>query len=292
MNTVEYCQSQSLSAILTILKNILSIIHIIVPILLIISLIIQITKLVANPEDKKKFNKLKNTVLSIIIIFFIPTLVNTVMNMIGSDLEIGRCWNDKPKMQESSQYVDPYEEEKNNSILTDDEYEKGVQKESKEASTNQTTSQSSSISANNYSTLLASMTTPGKDEIKQKASSLGFSEEYIIIVIGTTQREGYSKDPYLYYGWASAMLNQKVSLSTMQGWDPYHSGDANYYSWSNIKEGYNNASSDVLKSVYLAVTNRNTKIIECNGMYSTTPSEYNCIYTSPIYHNISIYERK
>ena len=77
----------------------------------------------------------------------------------------------------------------------------------------------------------------------------------------------------------------------MQGWDPGHSGESNYYSQTNINKGYNSASDDVLKSVYLALTERNTKIVECNGMYSTTPSSYNLLYKSPVY-NCSIYEKK
>ncbi len=135
------------------------------------------------------------------------------------------------------------------------------------------------------------MKTPSKSEIEQKASSLGISSDYLKIIIGTTAREGYVNDPYLYYGWASAMINVPVSLEQMQGWDPYHSGDANYYSWTNIINGYNSASSDVLQSVYLALTERNTKIVECNGMYSTTPSGYNLLYKSSVY-NCSIYEKK
>jgi len=46
-----------------------------------------------------------------------------------------------------------------------------------------------------------------------------------------------------------------------------------------------------LKSVYLALSERNTKIVECNGMYKTTPSSYNLVYASSVY-NCSIYETK
>ena len=136
------------------------------------------------------------------------------------------------------------------------------------------------------------MSTPTISQLEQAASSNGIDTYYLKIVIGTTEREGYYNDAYLSYGWSSAMINNPVSVQQMQGWDPSHSGDANYYSEKNIMNGYNNASSTTLKAVYLALTERNTKIVECNGMYNETPSSYNKIYTSPSYSNISIYEVK
>ena len=136
------------------------------------------------------------------------------------------------------------------------------------------------------------MSTPTIAQIEQAASQSGVDTSYLKILIGTTENEGYYNDPYLSYGWASAMLNNPVTIAQMQGWDPYHSGESNYYSETNINKGYNNATSDVLKAVYIALTNRNTKIVECNGMYSTTPSTYNKIYTSSAYPSISIYEVK
>ena len=147
------------------------------------------------------------------------------------------------------------------------------------------------ISPNDFKKELQSMATPTREEIIELAASIGLSKDYVVILTGTTQREGYINDPYLYYGWASCMINTKVTIKQMQGWDPYHSGDANYYSQRNIENGYNVASADVLKSVYLALKYRNTKIVECNGMYKTTPSSYNQIYDSSVY-NCSVYEKK
>jgi len=135
------------------------------------------------------------------------------------------------------------------------------------------------------------MSTPTMEQLKTAASSAGISEDYLKIIIGTTYNEGYFNDPYLYYGWASAMLNNHYTIDQMQGWDPTRSGEANFYSQTNINKGYSNASADALKSVYLALTERNTKIVECNGMYDTTPSSYNLLYSSTVY-NCSIYETK
>lgn len=41
----------------------------------------------------------------------------------------------------------------------------------------------------------------------------------------------------------------------------------------------------------LETADKNTKIVECNGMYKTTPKSYNKIYGSSVY-NCSIYEKK
>ena len=147
------------------------------------------------------------------------------------------------------------------------------------------------VNGNDYANKLASMQTPTMAQLESAASSNGISKDYLIVIIGTTEREGYINDPYLYYGWASAMINNQTPLSQMQGWDPYHTGDANYYSQANINKGYNSASANTLKSVYLALTERNTKIVECNGMYNSTPSSYNLLYKSSVY-NCSIYEKK
>lgn len=87
------------------------------------------------------------------------------------------------------------------------------------------------------------------------------------------------------------MINNPVSIEQMQGWDPYHSGESNFYSYTNVMNGYKNASEDVLKGVKLAFTDRNPKIIECNGMYSSTPAAYNCLYQSSVY-NCAIYAYK
>ncbi|MBQ3644847.1 MAG: hypothetical protein II961_09645 [Candidatus Riflebacteria bacterium] len=162
---------------------------------------------------------------------------------------------------------------------------------SKSESKDTVVSSTNGISASEFNNLLNTMETPTKDEIIKLAATKGITADYVKILVGTTQREGYFKDPYLHYGWASAMINCPVTIKQMQGWDPSRSGDANYYSQANIDKGYNSASADVLKSVYLALKYRNTKIVECNGMYKTTPKSYNKIYGSSVY-NCSIYEKK
>ena len=153
-----------------------------------------------------------------------------------------------------------------------------------------------SVEGANYKQRLDSMATPSDADLLSAASAIGLTSDYFKIVLGTTQNEWYINDPYLYYGWASAIINTKPSIMDMQPWDPdnYTPGSINpnnFYSQPNIDKGYNSATDDVKKSVYLAMTERNEKIIECNGMYNQTPLGYNLLYASTVY-NCSIYETK
>ena len=157
-------------------------------------------------------------------------------------------------------------------------------------STLSTTVSNTGLTQSTFTEKLNSMgTTPTKQDIINLAKQQGISEDYAKIIIGTTANEGFVKDAYLNYGWASAMINLKASKETIYSWG----GGNNFYSESNINNGYEGASDEVLKSVYLALTNRNSKIVECNGMYSSTPGSYNAIYTSTTTSpHTTIYEMK
>lgn len=60
---------------------------------------------------------------------------------------------------------------------------------------------------------------------------------------------------------------------------------------SLAKQGANNSCDTALKAAMLAITHRNDKIVECNGMYDTTPSGYNRTYESKVY-DCSVYEKQ
>lgn len=170
-----------------------------------------------------------------------------------------------------------------------DNYQTGDQQASNtvtSATSNLSNLSTEALSGNDYSSVLSSMPTPSKEEIIEKATSMGYSSDYIKTVIGTAQNEGYVNDPFLYYGWSSVMLNNPVSDDVIYGWG----GGNDYYSKANILNGYEIATDDVLKSVYLSLTNRNTNIAECDGMYSSTPAGYSVLYDSPVY-NCTVYER-
>ena len=87
------CQDTSLIPIFSIIKRIMLLIQTIVPILLIIWSTISLVKLIKNPDEKNGIKKIKNQVIAATIIFFIPLLVNVIMNMLGETTNISSCWN-------------------------------------------------------------------------------------------------------------------------------------------------------------------------------------------------------
>lgn len=120
------CSSPALGAFLIIVKRIMGFVRIIVPILLIISTTIKLINLIQNPDDKKGLKPIFNSFLAAVIVFFIPTLVNAVMNLLDESFNVAACWNSASEIsnisyQESgitnskkSPYEDPSNYEKGN----------------------------------------------------------------------------------------------------------------------------------------------------------------------------------
>ena len=313
------CDTSGMTKVFLILKIGLKIIFVLVPIIIIIATIINLVKIITSgKEDDLKASLptfVKKIIAGLIIIVF-PSIFSYIFtNFVpGNGGNILACLEsaslervqslEKQEMDEAAakkeaedkatadKVNDRTEEEKrkNDELQKERETQQQQQGGSSGSEGNVTVS-TNGLSSDNFNSKISSMSTPSIQDLEAAASKNGIGSNYLKIIIGTTQREGYVNDPYLNYGWASAMINNQVTISQMQGWDPSHSGESNYYSETNIMNGYNNASDIVLKSVYLALTERNTKIIECNGMYSTTPSQYNLIYKSSKY-NCSIYELK
>ena len=144
---INNCSSQGLYSILNILKNILTIIQIIGPILLIISLTITIIKLMNNPDEKKLKNNIKNEVIAIILLFFIPVIINTTMSLLGENYSITDCWNSIRKTSSDSRYINTNKNKKNTINNNIEEYEKGEKRNNNNNS-----------SSNNQSTITPSGT--------------------------------------------------------------------------------------------------------------------------------------
>ena len=87
------CSSPVLKVTLGALKKIFTIIQIAGPIILILALTMHITKLVANPDDKKTSKKIVNSIIATVLLFFIPFLVNLVMQLMGENYNVSSCWN-------------------------------------------------------------------------------------------------------------------------------------------------------------------------------------------------------
>ena len=312
------CTSSTGLRVLLIIKIVLQVICTIIPLIIIYRAFSTSLKnsIDGRNEVKKDLSTLFKNLIAGLIIFLIPTMINfTFSSLINAESDFISCINNaslegvlSAEAREEQEAIDKKKEEEQKADSTSKEMQEKRKKEIEEAAKKRkeqeekynnkykgnqedVTVSTGGINSSEFNSKLSSMSTPSKSQLESAAEKNGITHDYLVIVIGTSQREGYVNDPYLYYGWASAMLNNKVTISQMQSWDPSNSGEANYYSQTNINNGYNNASDTVLKAVYLALTERNTKIIECNGMYSQTPSSYNCIYASTVY-NCSIYETK
>lgn len=130
------CNNQALGNILGIVKNILTLIQILGPILCIISLIVLFIKIMNNPEDKKLKKGIQNSIISLVLLFFIPLLVDVVMNLLGNNNTISSCWKNATINHKESTYQ-PIGEEKRKKIYEKPEnYEKGEQQSSTPSSAN------------------------------------------------------------------------------------------------------------------------------------------------------------
>ena len=102
LDLVETCSSPTLSLILDILKKALTITQIVGPIVLIISLTMNIIKLMSNPDDKESKKKILNSIIAILILFFIPIIINFFMATLGDSYTLTACWNKKTEYREGS----------------------------------------------------------------------------------------------------------------------------------------------------------------------------------------------
>ena len=123
------CSSLVLNNFLYITKTILLIIMIFAPILAILSGVILFFKLTNNPEDKKLINKLKNAVIALVILFFIPLFVNLVVLLIGNKTDFTACYNSSKRIDSNSKYYKTTEDKEKEIISDPKEYEAGNQRQ-------------------------------------------------------------------------------------------------------------------------------------------------------------------
>ena len=135
------CSDIAFSGVLSIVKNILGLIQILGPIICLISLTITFIKIISNPDDKKLTGKIKNIIIALIVLFFIPMLVNVVMNLIGESSKLSDCWNNISSIDVTGGTFIPIDSKKKKSIYMDpSDYQKGE----KDTSSSSTAGDSSS----------------------------------------------------------------------------------------------------------------------------------------------------
>ena len=100
-----YCSDPGLGIILQVLKKFFVIIEIIAPIALIISLCVLFSKMLMDPEDKKLFKNVQNSIFFCAIIFLLPVLLNLTMSIMGNDYTLSECWNNAYVSSGKSKYI-------------------------------------------------------------------------------------------------------------------------------------------------------------------------------------------
>lgn len=87
------CSDYGLVNLFVIAKRFFTILQIIVPIIAILFLAVNVIKMVVNPDEKKNMKAFYNWLIAFVIIFFLPTIVNTTMGLLGENYSISSCWN-------------------------------------------------------------------------------------------------------------------------------------------------------------------------------------------------------
>lgn len=151
------CGSPALLVVLKVVSNILKLVQMIGPILAICSLIYTIIKMINNPDEKKNVKRIKNSLIALVLLFFIPMIVNTVVGMLGDTTKFSDCWNSinttssngSSSASGNSKYKEVNSKKSTSQIVTDpSEYQRGTAKPSSSTNTGSNNNGSSSGSGN------------------------------------------------------------------------------------------------------------------------------------------------
>lgn len=122
MNIVSSCSDYALVGILSVVKRILQLIQIIGPILCIISLSIKFIHLMSQPDDKKQVSRIKNSLLALLILFFVPVIVNAAFAMLGDNTTLSSCWETAGNLNQESTYI-PIDDRRKTTVISTQDYE-------------------------------------------------------------------------------------------------------------------------------------------------------------------------
>ncbi len=119
------CSGGLVGVYVYIAKRIVNTIWLLGPILAIVSLFFNITLMLKDPENEKLPKKIKNSVIALVLLFFIPTLVNVAMSL--TDNNISACWKSANSgIKYNSKYVNLYSDDDPKNIFFDaNDYERG-----------------------------------------------------------------------------------------------------------------------------------------------------------------------
>ena len=137
------CNSTVLRIVLGPIKDLVGVFQILGPILCICSLAFTFVKLLQHPEDKKIFARIKNSLLALAVMFFVPLLVSVVIGMI--DKNYSSCWGDVSSyMSGVVNYQEITDEDRKLILQESNDYEPGVKIEDNNSSPNSGSTNNSS----------------------------------------------------------------------------------------------------------------------------------------------------
>lgn len=123
------CEDSGLTLLISTIKRGLTLIWVIAPILAMMGITYALVKLMSTPFEKKYKNLIKNSVISLAVVFLVPTLVNTVMVLFDDTFEISACWNSienaSSVASQRSHYIDINNRPRHNIFTDPSEYKTG-----------------------------------------------------------------------------------------------------------------------------------------------------------------------
>lgn len=124
------CTDAALAHFVNLAKHILNLIQLIVPIILIVMMVVIFIKMMINPDDKKLVKNMRNSFISLVVVFFLPIIVNAVMLLFDDSFKLSECWNYSEEIKNTfgSTYISVDTDERKNIFIDSDQYESGTEK--------------------------------------------------------------------------------------------------------------------------------------------------------------------
>ena len=164
LDLVNNCNNYAIANLFNIIQRAFNILQILVPIIAILALALHVVKSVTKPDDKKNFSRYKNWIIALVIIFALPTIVDTVMNMLGENYSISACWNYAAQVDTSGQtstYNSSSEGNKSSIVTDPSDYDPATGTsldDSSSSSSSSTSSSTGTTTSGSYSTYTNSKT--------------------------------------------------------------------------------------------------------------------------------------
>ena len=123
------CTSQALANLLGVIGHFLILLEIVVPIILIVSLVKHLITCINNPDEKVNVKRIINSIGACIIVFFLPIIVNLIMNVVGEKYDFSACWllaREHKVSLNSTKYVNISDKKRKKIIFSASDYDNGI----------------------------------------------------------------------------------------------------------------------------------------------------------------------